>query len=171
MNVINFLRDVGTHFRLSSMLSRESVKQRMEAASADEGMSFTEFTYQLFQGYDFLRLRQLYNCRLQLGGSDQWGNIASGCELIRRVSGGTEEGYGATIPLLVDSKGNKLGKSEGNAIWLDPSKTSPFDMYRYFLNIADDDIENCLLKITFMPIEEIKEVLEKHAKRPEDRIG
>ena len=100
-------------------------------------------------------MKQLYNCRVQLGGSDQWGNIASGCELIRRVSGGTEEGFGATIPLLVDSKGNKLGKSEGNAIWLDPVKTTPFDMYQYFLNIADADIESCLLKITFLSNEEI----------------
>lgn len=113
MSVVTFLRDVGVHFRLASMLSRDSVKQRLDA-----GMSFTEFSYQLFQGYDFLRLRQLHNCRLQLGGSDQWGNIASGCELIRRVTG--EEAFGATVPLLVDSKGHKLGKSEGNALWLDP---------------------------------------------------
>jgi tyrosyl-tRNA synthetase len=135
----------------------------------EDGMSFTEFSYQLFQGYDFLRLKQLYNCRVQLGGSDQWGNIASGCELIRRVTG--EEGFGATIPLLVDSKGNKLGKSEGNAIWLDPKKTTPFEMYQYFLNMPDADIETCLLKITFMPFEEIQAILTKHAERPEDRLG
>ena len=112
------------------MLSRDSVKQRMEGEDAAQGgMSFTEFTYQVFQGYDFFKLRELYNCQLQLGGSDQWGNIASGCELIRRHSQGTKEGFGATIPLLVDSNGNKLGKSEGNAIWMDPKKTTPYDLY------------------------------------------
>lgn len=155
MNVINFLRDVGVHFRLGTMISRDSVQSRITTDGTSEGMSFTEFTYQIFQGYDFLRLKQLYNCRVQIGGSDQWGNIASGCELIRRVSQGKDEGFGMTIPLLVDHKGNKLGKSEGNAIWLDPTKTTPFDMYQYFLNITDADIENCLLKITFMPEEQI----------------
>ncbi|TNV78816.1 hypothetical protein FGO68_gene1674 [Halteria grandinella] len=171
MNVISFLRDVGVHFRLNSMLSRDSVKQRIESTESQDGMSFTEFTYQIFQGYDFYKLRQLYNCQVQLGGSDQWGNIASGCELIRRQSGGSMEGYGATIPLLVDSKGNKLGKSEGNAIWMDPKKTSPYELYQYFLNIADADVEDCLLKITFKGEEDIKEVLKRHAERPEDRHG
>ncbi len=99
MSVISFLRDVGVHFRLGSMLSRDSVKQRMDG----EGMSFTEFSYQIFQGYDFYRLNRDYNCKLQIGGSDQWGNIASGCELIRRLTGGEEEAFGMTIPLLVDS--------------------------------------------------------------------
>ncbi len=169
MNVIAFLRDVGTNFRLRQMLSKDSVKERLNAS--DEGMSYTEFTYQIFQGYDFLRLRQLHNCRLQLGGSDQWGNIASGCELIRRVLG--EEAFGATIPLLVDSKGNKMGKSNGGTatVWLDPAKTSPFEMYQYLVNLPDEDVENCLLKMTFKTLEEISDIVRRHAQRPEDRFG
>lgn len=169
MNVITFLRDVGTNFRLRQMLSKDSVKERINAS--DEGMSYTEFTYQIFQGYDFLRLRQLHNCKLQLGGSDQWGNISSGCELIRRVLG--EEAFGATIPLLVDSKGNKMGKSNGGTatVWLDPEKTTPFEMYQYLLNLPDEDVENCLLKMTFKPLEEIENIVKKHALKPEERHG
>ena len=128
----------------------------------EEGMSFTEFSYQVFQGYDFLKLRQLYNCKLQIGGSDQWGNIASGLELIRKVTG--QEAFGATFPLLVDSNGHKFGKSEGNAIWMDPKKTTPYDLYQFLLNVADADLEDLLLKLTFTSP---AEVLSEHFKQPD----
>lgn len=149
MNVITFLRDVGKHCRLSSMLSKDSVKTRMVEASDEsphEGMSFTEFSYQIFQGYDFLRLYQDYGCQIQIGGSDQWGNISSGIDLVRRIKGDSSEKlsdkastvYGATYSLLTDSKGNKIGKSTGDgALWMDPAKTSPYQLYQFMLNVED----------------------------------
>ena len=136
MSAFEFVRDIGKHFRLSHMLSKDSVKNRLES---DVGISFTEFSYQMFQAHDFYHLHTQENCVLQLGGSDQWGNIVAGCDLIRRRNNENKV-YGLTVPLMTTSSGEKLGKSAGNAIWIDPDKTSPYDFYQYFMQIKDEDI-------------------------------
>ena len=162
---ISFLREVGKHFRMTQMLGKESVKKRMDAE--DGGMSFTEFCYQLLQAYDFLWLHDNMGCRLQLGGSDQWGNITAGIELIRRLRG--SEAFGLTIPLVCDSQGRKFGKSEGNAIYLNPAKTSYYDFYQFFLRTADADAARYLRIFTFLPLDEIVQLEEQVKAAPEKR--
>ncbi len=161
---IDLLRDVGRYFRLGVMLSKDSVKKRMES---DDGMSFTEFCYQILQGYDFLHLYKTYGCTLQLGGSDQWGNITAGTELVRRMCG--IEVYGMTFPLVCDSTGKKFGKSEGNAIFLDSHKTSYYDFYQFFLRTHDADVIRYLKIFTFLPLESIAELEQVVANAPEQR--
>ncbi len=149
LNYIEFLRDIGRHFSVNRMLSFEAYRNRMEA-----GLSFIEFNYQLLQSYDFLQLYKRYNCRLQIGGDDQWGNIVSGIELIRRVEGA--ECYGLTFPLVTTSDGKKMGKTEKGALFLDPAMTSPYEFFQYFRNVADADVLRFLLMFTFLPIEECR---------------
>ena len=150
---VPFLRDVGKHFRMGSMLSKESVKSRL---SSDAGMSFTEFSYQLLQGYDFLHLLDQHDCTLQLGGSDQWGNITAGTDLIRKLRGA--DAYGLTLPLVCDSTGQKFGKSAGNAVYLSEEKTSCYDFYQFFVRSADADVVRFLKVFTFLSIAEIEEL-------------
>lgn len=151
ISFIQFLRDVGKLFRLGPMLAKESVKARL---NSEEGMSFTEFSYQILQGYDFLYLQDHYDVILQLGGSDQWGNITAGIDLIRKVRGKTA--HGLTFPLLTRSDGQKFGKSEKGAIWLSPEKLSPYEFYQYFVRTADEDVIKLMRMLTFMDMSEIR---------------
>ena len=148
---IDLLRDIGPHFSVNRMLSMDSVKMRMET-----GISFLEFNYMILQSYDFLHLHKEFNCSLQVGGQDQWGNIVSGVELVRRVTGHSV--YGTTFPLLTDSNGQKFGKSAGGAIWLDPARTSYFDYYQFWRNVDDADVGRLLFLFTSLPTEEINEL-------------
>ncbi|MDD2599503.1 MAG: tyrosine--tRNA ligase [Kiritimatiellae bacterium] len=161
LSFIDILRDVGRHFRMSQMLGKDSVKKRLES---DDGMSFTEFCYQILQGYDFYHLYQTYGCRVQIGGSDQWGNITAGTDLVRRLSG--QEVFGMTFPLVCDSTGKKFGKSEGNAIYLDANKTSYYEFYQFFLRSLDADAVRYLKIFTFLPEERIAELAECVANEP-----
>jgi tyrosyl-tRNA synthetase len=161
---IDLLRDVGRYFRMGVMLGKDSVKTRMES---DDGMSFTEFCYQILQGYDFLHLYKTYGCTMQIGGSDQWGNITAGTELVRRVLG--QEVFGMTFPLVCDSTGKKFGKSEGNAIFLDARKTSVYDFYQFFLRTMDSDVIRYLKIFTFLSKERITELEQAVATAPEKR--
>jgi tyrosyl-tRNA synthetase len=163
---IGFLRDVGKHFRMGIMLGKESVKKRLES---DAGMSYAEFSYQLLQAYDFLKLNEMRGCRLQVGGSDQWGNITAGTDLIRKIKG--IEAYGAITPLICDSAGQKFGKSEGNAVYLDARKTSCYDFYQFFFRTADADVIKYLKVFTFLPLEEIAALEEQVRKAPEARAA
>lgn len=151
LNYIDFLRDVGVHFSLNRMLSFECYKQRLE-----RGLSFFELNYMLMQSYDFLVLNRKYNCDMELGGDDQWSNIIGGVELIRKKEG--KEAYGMTFTLLTTSEGKKMGKTENGAVWLDPEKTSPYEFYQYWRNVADADVIRCLKILTFLPLEEIDEL-------------
>ncbi|KAG7394959.1 Tyrosine--tRNA ligase, mitochondrial [Phytophthora boehmeriae] len=166
MSAVTWMRDIGRHFRVNAMLQRDSVKKRLET---DQGISFLEFSYQLFQAYDFLHLYKNHNCVAQIGGSDQWGNIASGIELVRKSTG--EEVFGATLALLTTSTGEKYGKSAGNAIWLDASKTSVFDFYQYFLRSDDHDVEQLLKSFTFRKLNDISDIVAEHQKAPEKRAA
>lgn len=148
ISFIDFLRDVGKHFTVNYMMSKESVKKRI-----DTGISYTEFAYQIMQGYDFYELNQKHHVTLQIGGSDQWGNMTAGTELLRRKANKT--GHVITVPLITDATGKKFGKSEGNAIWLDARKTSPYEMYQFWLNVMDDDAVRFLKIFTFLSLEEI----------------
>ncbi len=150
---IPFLREIGRYFRVSSMLAKESVKTRL---SSEEGMSYTEFSYQLLQAYDFLHLFQEHGVTVQMGGSDQWGNITAGTELVRRMTG--EAVHGVTFPLLTRSDGKKFGKSEEGAIWLNPDRLSPYDFYQYLFRIPDADVPKLLRMLTFLEMEEIREI-------------
>jgi tyrosyl-tRNA synthetase len=161
---VDFLRDIGKHFRLGEMLAKESVKLRLES---DEGMSFTEFCYQLLQAYDFLHLFDTHKCILQVGGSDQWGNITAGIDLIRKLRG--RIAYGVTFPLLTTASGQKFGKTEAGTIWLDPKRTPPYDFYQYFVRTDDRDAVRFLNCFTFLPSEEIKELEKALKEKPEDR--
>jgi tyrosyl-tRNA synthetase len=161
---LNFLRDVGKHFRMGNMLGRESVRARLES---ETGMSFTEFSYALLQGYDFLHLFDSEGCRFQVGGSDQWGNITAGTELVRKLR--SEEVYGITTPLVCDSAGQKFGKSEGNAVYLDPRKTSPYNFYQFFFRTADADVIRFLKIFTFLTIDAIAELEQAVKEAPERR--
>lgn len=149
---INFLRDIGKYFRVGPMLAKESVKLRM---ASEEGMSFTEFSYQVLQGYDFLHLFDHYGVSVQIGGNDQWGNITAGTELIRKVRG--KSSFGITFPLLTRSDGQKFGKSEKGAVWLSAEKLSPYEFYQYFIRMADADVPKMMRLLTFMEMEEIRE--------------
>ncbi|SJZ86433.1 tyrosyl-tRNA synthetase [Pilibacter termitis] len=151
ISLIDFLRDVGKHFTINYMMSKESVKRRIET-----GISYTEFAYQILQGYDFYKLFNDYGVEFQAGGSDQWGNITAGTELIRRMTGKT--GYAFTLPLITNSDGKKFGKSEGNAVWLDPDKTSPYEFYQFWLNVADDDVIPFMKYFTFLSLDRIAEI-------------
>lgn len=155
-NVLDFLRIVGRYFRLGSMLAKESVKLRL---ASPEGISYTEFSYQLLQAYDFLHLYREYNVSLQMGGSDQWGNITAGCELIRKVTG--DSVYGITFPLLTRSDGKKFGKSEEGTIWLNTDLLSPYQFYQYLFSVPDADISKMLKLLTFLDLEEIEEIVIK----------
>jgi tyrosyl-tRNA synthetase len=161
---IEFLRDVGKHFRMGSMLSKDSVRSRLDS---DSGMSFTEFSYQLLQGYDFLRLLDDEACTVQLGGSDQWGNITAGTDLIHKLR--DQQAFGVTMPLICDSSGQKFGKSAGNAIYLDAKKTSFFDFYQFFVRTDDADAIRFLKVFTFLSLDEIEQYAQKLAEAPEKR--
>ena len=163
---IDFLRDVGKHFRMGQMLGRESVRARL---NSDTGMSFTEFSYALLQAYDFLWLHDHEACRFQIGGSDQWGNITAGTDLIRRLRGC--EAFGVTTPLVCDSSGQKFGKSEGNAVYLDATRTSPYDFYQFFFRTTDADVIRFLRIFTFMPAEEIAGLEAEVQRAPEARAA
>ncbi len=160
---LDFIRDVGKHITVNYMMAKESVQKRLET-----GLSFTEFSYQLIQGYDFLWLYEHKGCKVQLGGSDQWGNIVTGTELIRRKVQG--EAYAITTPLLKKADGTKFGKTEGGNVWLDPEKTSPYKFYQYWLNASDEDAENYIRIFTLMSKEEISALVEEHRKSPHLRL-
>ena len=160
---LDFIRDVGKHITVNYMMAKDSVKNRISAESSD-GMSFTEFTYKLVQGYDFLHLFKTHDCTIQMGGSDQWGNITTGTELIRRVGNG--KGFAITCPLITKSDGSKFGKSEGGNVWLDPKRTSPYKFYQYWLNSSDEDAEKYIKIFTFLEEEDIKSLIEAHKEHP-----
>ena len=164
ISFVDILRDVGRHFRMTQMLGKESVKKRLDS---DDGMSFTEFCYQILQGYDFYHLYKEYGCRMQIGGSDQWGNITAGADLVRKLCG--EEVFGMTFPLVCDSNGKKFGKSEGNAIYLNAKKTSYYDFYQFFLRTLDADVVRYLKIFTFLPEERIAELEKCVEAEPEKR--
>jgi len=163
---LDFIRDVGKHITVNYMMAKDSVKKRL-SSEAKEGMSFTEFTYQMVQGYDFLHLYKNYNCTLQMGGSDQWGNITTGTELIRRIGGG--KGYALTCPLITKADGSKFGKTEGGNIWLDANRTSPYKFYQYWLNASDQDAEKYIKIFTFLVKDEIEKLVETHKEAPHQR--
>ena len=164
---IDFLRDIGKHFTVNQMVAKESVKARLERP--DQGISYTEFSYMLLQAYDYLHLHDTYGCRLQLGGSDQWGNITMGLELIRKVRGA--EAFALTWPLLLRADGTKYGKSVSGAVWLDPERSSPYEMYQFFVRTPDDEVGVLLRQFTFLPREEIEALDEKTATQPERRLA
>ena len=163
---LEFIRDVGKHITVNYMMAKDSVRKRLSEESK-EGMSFTEFTYQLVQGYDFLHLYRKYGCTLQMGGSDQWGNITTGTELIRRIDGG--KGYALTCPLITKADGTKFGKTEGGNVWLDAHKTSPYKFYQYWLNTSDTDAEKYIKIFTFLSREEIEALVSAHREAPHKR--
>ena len=164
---LDFIRDVGKHITVNYMMAKDSVKNRIKGEEGD-GMSFTEFTYQLVQGYDFLHLYKAHDCTLQMGGSDQWGNITTGTELIRRI--GQSKGYALTCPLITKSDGSKFGKSEGGNIWLDPNRTSAYKFYQYWLNTSDEDAERYIKIFTFLDRETIDSLILEHQQAPHLRI-
>ncbi|TVZ08609.1 tyrosyl-tRNA synthetase [Cellulophaga sp. RHA_52] len=163
---LEFIRDVGKHITVNYMMAKDSVKKRL-TSEAKEGMSFTEFTYQLVQGYDFFHLFKEHNCTLQMGGSDQWGNITTGTEMIRRIGGG--KGYALTCPLITKADGTKFGKTEGGNIWLDAERTSPYKFYQYWLNTSDEDAEKFIKIFTFLTKEEIDALIAEHKEAPHMR--
>ena len=149
LNYVDFLREVGVHFSVNRMLTAECFKQRLE-----KGLSFLEFNYMLMQGYDFYVLNQQYNCKMELGGDDQWSNMIAGVELVRRKAQG--QAMAMTCTLLTNSQGQKMGKTVGGALWLNPEKTSPYDFYQYWRNVDDADVEKCLALLTFLPMDEVR---------------
>lgn len=165
---LSFIRDVGKHITVNYMMAKDSVKKRFDPNENTDGMSFTEFSYQLIQGYDFLHLYKEKQCTLQMGGSDQWGNITTGTEMIRRISGG--KAYAMTCPLITKADGTKFGKSEGGNIWLDPEKTSPYKFYQYWLNTSDADAERYIKIFTMLAKDEISALVEEHSQAPHLRI-
>lgn len=164
---LGFIRDVGKHITVNYMMAKDSVKNRISSDDS-EGMSFTEFTYQMVQGYDFLHLYREKTCTIQMGGSDQWGNITTGTELIRRISGG--KGYAITCPLITKSDGSKFGKSEGGNVWLDAERTSPYKFYQYWLNTSDEDAEKYIKIFTFLTRENIESLIAEHNQAPHLRV-
>ena len=164
---LEFIRDVGKHITVNYMMAKDSVKNRISSESSD-GMSFTEFTYQLVQGYDYLHLYKANNCSIQMGGSDQWGNITTGTELIRRIGGG--KGYAITCPLITKSDGSKFGKSEGGNVWLDAKRTSPYKFYQYWLNSSDIDAEKYIKIFTFLTEADIKAIIKEHQEAQHLRV-
>ncbi len=166
-NFLEFIRDIGKHITVNYMIAKDSVKKRI-GADSKQGMSFTEFSYQLVQGYDFLWLNQHKNCKLQMGGSDQWGNITTGSELIRRKTG--NEAFALTIPLVTKADGGKFGKTESGNIWLDATRTSPYEFYQFWLNTSDEDAETYIKIFTLLEKEEIGVLIKEHQKEPHLRI-
>jgi tyrosyl-tRNA synthetase len=164
---LDFIRDIGKHITVNYMMAKDSVKKRL-GDDSKTGMSYTEFSYQLVQGYDFYYLNQHMNCKLQMGGSDQWGNIVTGTELIRRISGG--EAFALTSPLITKADGGKFGKTEEGNVWLDPALTSPYKFYQFWLNVADEDAEKYIKIFTLLDKETIEELTEKHRAVPHERI-
>lgn len=164
---LEFIRDVGKHITVNYMMAKDSVKKRLSSDSS-EGMSFTEFTYQLVQGYDFLHLYKTQDCTLQMGGSDQWGNITTGTELIRRKDSG--KGFALTWPLITKADGTKFGKTEGGNVWLDANRTSPYKFYQYWLNTSDEDAEKYIKIFTFLSRKEIESLIEEHKQAPHLRV-
>jgi tyrosyl-tRNA synthetase len=164
---LGFIREIGKHITVNYMMSKDSVKKRI-SSEAKEGMSFTEFSYQLVQGADFLHLYHNYNCRLQMGGSDQWGNIITGTELIRRKTGG--EAFALTCPLITKSDGTKFGKTESGNVWLDPEKTTPYQFYQFWLNVSDEDAVKYIRIFTVLSKEEIEGIVNEHNKAPHERL-
>ncbi len=164
---LEFIRDVGKHITVNYMMAKDSVKNRISSESS-EGMSFTEFTYQLVQGYDFLHLFKESKCTIQMGGSDQWGNITTGTELIRRIGNG--KGYAITCPLITKSDGSKFGKSEGGNVWLDANRTSPYKFYQYWLNSSDEDAEKYIKIFTFLTKDVIDALISEHKEAPHLRV-
>lgn len=164
ISFIDFLRDVGKYYTVNYMMSKDSVKKRIET-----GISYTEFAYQIMQGYDFYELNDKHNVTLQIGGSDQWGNMTAGTELLRRKA--DKSGHVMTVPLITDSTGKKFGKSEGNAVWLDADKTSPYEMYQFWLNVMDDDVVRFLKIFTFLSLDEIAEIEEKFDAARHERLA
>jgi tyrosyl-tRNA synthetase len=164
---LGFIREIGKHITVNYMMSKDSVKKRI-SSEAKEGMSFTEFSYQLVQGTDFLHLYNNYNCRLQMGGSDQWGNIVTGTELIRRKTGG--EAFALTCPLITKSDGSKFGKTESGNVWLDPEKTTPYQFYQFWLNVSDEDAAKYIKIFTVLGQQEIEEIIAEHNRAPHERF-
>jgi tyrosyl-tRNA synthetase len=164
---LGFIRDIGKHITVNYMMSKDSVKKRINS-EAKEGMSFTEFSYQLVQGTDFLHLYNSHNCKLQMGGSDQWGNIVTGTELIRRKAGG--EAFALTCPLITKSDGSKFGKTESGNVWLDPEKTTPYQFYQFWLNVSDEDASKYIKIFTILGKAEIEAIIEEHNKAPHERL-
>jgi tyrosyl-tRNA synthetase len=164
---LDFIRDVGKHITINYMMAKDSVKNRISGEDT-EGMSYTEFSYQLVQGYDFLHLYREHQCTLQMGGSDQWGNITTGTELIRRIAGG--KGFALTCPLITKKDGSKFGKSEGGNVWLDAGRTSPYKFYQYWLNSADEDAEKYIKIFTFLDKDTIDLLIEEHHNTPHLRL-
>jgi len=164
---LGFIRDVGKHITVNYMMSKDSVKKRL-GADSKSGMSFTEFTYQLVQGYDFLNLYREKNCKLQMGGSDQWGNITTGTEMIRRIAQG--EAFALTCPLITKADGSKFGKTESGNVWLDPEKTSPYAFYQFWLNCSDEDSEKYIKIFTLLDKETVEKLVEEHREAPHMRL-
>lgn len=164
VTLLDFLRDIGKYINVNYMLGKDIIARRLES-----GITYAEFSYTLLQGFDFVHLFNAYNCELQAAGSDQWGNITTGIELIRKIE--NKEAYGFTMPLILDKQGNKFGKSEGNALWLDKEKTSPYQIYQYLLNSDDTKVEEYLKVFTFLTKEEIESIMEEQNKAPEKRVA
>jgi len=162
-NTLDFLRQVGKHLTVNYMLAKDSVKNRIET-----GISFTEFSYQLIQGYDFHYLYNHHNVKVQMGGSDQWGNITAGAELIRRMGGG--EAFAFTCPLITKADGTKFGKSESGNVWLDPEKTSPYKFYQFWLNASDEDAGMLIKRFTLLPLDEVEQLIQRHSEAPHERL-
>ena len=161
---LEFLRDIGKYINVNYMLAKDIISRRLET-----GITYAEFSYTLLQGYDFLHLYREKNCILQAAGSDQWGNITTGIEMIKKIEG--KEAYGFTMPLILDSNGNKFGKSEGNALWLDINKTSSYELYQYLINSDDTKVEEYLKVYTFLNKEEIDEIMKEHNEKPHLRLA
>ena len=165
-DVIRFLRDIGKHFNIGYMMAKDSVKSRLE-----QGISFTEFSYQIIQSLDFMHLYKEHNCKLQIGGQDQWGNITAGLELIRKTIGPEAKGYGFTWPLLTKTDGSKFGKTAGGSVWLDKDLTSVYEFYQYWINTPDKDAVSFLKKFTFMSVEETMEIIKSFEEAPHERLA
>ncbi|PJB58401.1 MAG: tyrosine--tRNA ligase, partial [Bacteroidetes bacterium CG_4_9_14_3_um_filter_41_19] len=166
---LEFIREVGKHITVNYMMAKDSVKKRISSESKS-GMSFTEFSYQLVQGYDFLHLFQHHDCHLQMGGSDQWGNITTGTELIRRKLGSDQEAFALTCPLITKADGTKFGKTESGNVWLDPEKTTPYEFYQFWLNVSDEDAEKYIKIFTLLSQKEIQKLAEEHKEAPHLRL-
>src|SRR5690554_6867818 len=167
---IDFARDVGKRITVNYMMSKDSVKKRFSGEEGSVGMSFTEFTYQLIQGYDFYHLYKNHNCLLQMGGSDQWGNITTGTELVRRMSEGNAKAFAMTCPLITKADGSKFGKSEGGNIWLDADRTSVYKFYQFWLNSTDADAEKYIKIFTFLSQPDIERFISEHQEAPHLRV-
>ena len=167
LSVIDYLRDIGKHFSVNAMVQKETIKRRLQ--DEESGISYTEFSYMILQSYDYVILNRDYNCTIQMGGSDQWGNITSGIDLVRRMNG--DQGYAITYPLITNSDGTKFGKSMGNAIWIDKDRTSPYSFYQYWRNCSDDDAVNYLRIFTFLSADEIEAVASAQAQDPGARAA